>query len=63
MKLIEIVIGPVGETQLQTRGFLGSQCTAASAVLEQALGLVTQEQRTPEYYQGSQVQVQRQAET
>jgi len=35
---------------------------AASAALEQALGLVTQEQRTMEYYLGSDVQVQRQIE-
>ena len=63
MKLIEIVISPTGETQLQTQGFQGSQCKAASAALEQALGLVTQEQRTTEYYQGSEVQVQRQAKS
>ena len=63
MKLIEIVISPAGETQLQTQGFQGSQCKAASAALEQALGLVTQNQRTTEYYLGSEVQVQRQAES
>ena len=63
MKLIEIVISPAGETQLQTQGFQGSQCKAASTALEQALGLVTQNQRTTEYYLGSEVQVQRQAES
>jgi len=62
MKLIEIVIGPAGETQLQTQGFQGRDCKAASAALEQALGLVTQEHRTTEYYLGNEVQVQRQTE-
>ena len=63
MKLIEIVISPTGETQLQTQGFQGSECKAASAALEKALGLVTQEHCTTEYYLGSEVQVQRQAES
>jgi len=31
MKLIEIVIGPAGETQLQTQGFQGRDCKVASA--------------------------------
>lgn len=50
MKLIEIVISTTGETQLQTRGFVGSECRAASQKLEQALGLVTREQHTAEYH-------------
>lgn len=63
MKFIEIVIGPAGETRLQTQGFQGSQCKAASAALEKALGLVTHEQRTTEFYQGAVLQVQRLAES
>jgi len=51
MKTITLVISPTGETQLQTQGFAGSQCQAASAALEKALGLVTQDQQTTEYYQ------------
>lgn len=62
MKLIEIVIGPAGETQLQTQGFQGSDCKAASAALEQALGLVTQERRTTEFYQTQSVDVLRQTQ-
>lgn len=62
MKLIEIVISPAGETQLQTQGFQGSQCKAASAALEKALGLVTQEQRTTEFYQTQSVDVLRQTQ-
>ena len=63
MKTITLIIMPTGETQLQTQGFQGSECKAASTALEQALGLVTQEQRTTEYYLGSEIQVQRQAES
>jgi len=63
LKTITLVISPNGETQLQTQGFAGSQCQAASAALEQALGQVTQEQRTTEYYLRSEVHVQRQAES
>jgi hypothetical protein len=61
MKLIEIIIGPAGETHLQTQGFQGSKCKASSAALEQALGLVTQEQRTTEYYLGTESQVHQQS--
>lgn len=61
MKTIEIVISPAGEAQLQTQGFQGSQCKAASAALEKALGLVTKEQRTSEYFLGTENQVHQQS--
>lgn len=51
MKLIELIISVTGETQLQTRGYVGGECRAASQKLEQALGLVTREQCTAEYHQ------------
>ncbi len=57
MKTITLVISPTGETQLQTQGFQGSQCKAASAALEQALGLVTQDQPTTEFYKTQSVDV------
>lgn len=49
MKTITLVISTTGETQLQTQGFQGSQCKAASVPLEHALGRVTQELRSTEY--------------
>ena len=48
---IEILVGPTGQVTLQTVGFSGSACQAASRALEQELGLRTAEQHTSEYFQ------------
>ena len=50
MKTIEIIISPQGETRLETKGFLGAECQAASRAIEDALGLQTQSQRTADFY-------------
>ncbi|MEQ8208268.1 MAG: DUF2997 domain-containing protein [Lacipirellulaceae bacterium] len=50
IKHIEITISPTGETKLQTLGFHGSSCQEASRQFEQALGVVTQQRLTEEYY-------------
>lgn len=49
-KTIEITVKPNGATQVETRGFSGSECREASRFLEQALGQQTQEQLTSEFY-------------
>jgi len=49
-KIIEIIVSPKGETKLETKGFAGSGCQEASRAFEQALGMKTGEQLTPEYY-------------
>ena len=49
-KTIEIVISPAGQIQLETKGFAGSACHAASRFLEQSLGEAQAEQLTPEFY-------------
>ena len=51
-KVIEITVGPKGETTVQTRGFSGPECRDASRFVEQALGQKTAEQMTAEFYQG-----------
>ena len=51
MKTIEIVVSPTGQTQVQTKGFTGSECRAASEFIEKALGTRTQEQLTAEFHQ------------
>lgn len=51
MKIIEIIVSPRGETQLQTKGFQGSSCQEASRFLEQALGAKVSEALTADYYQ------------
>ena len=50
-KTIEIVVTPTGQTQVQTRGFVGSECRQASEFIEKALGTRTQEQLTSEFHQ------------
>ena len=51
MKTIEILVAPNGQTQVQTKGFLGASCRDASRFLEQALGQRTDEQLTAEFHQ------------
>ena len=46
MKKIEITVTPTGETRVQTLGFVGRTCRLASAFLEKALGLVTEDKAT-----------------
>ena len=49
-RIIEVVISPTGETTVQTKGFAGGDCLQASKFLEGALGPVTAEHKTAEYY-------------
>jgi hypothetical protein len=49
-KTIEITVAPTGETKIETKGFAGSSCQAASRLLEQALGRATTERLTPEFF-------------
>lgn len=51
MPTIEILVSPLGETQVKTSGFVGTGCRAASESLEQALGRRTREHLTSEFYQ------------
>ena len=51
MRVIEVIVSPTGETTVQTKGFAGSECLQASKFVEEALGTVTAEQRTAEFYQ------------
>jgi hypothetical protein len=49
--MIRIIVGPKGETRIETRGFTGGECREASKFLEQALGQPVNEQLTAEFYQ------------
>ena len=46
MKTIEITVTPNGETRVKTLGFVGRTCRLASAFLEKALGIVTEDKAT-----------------
>lgn len=46
---VEILVGPDGETKIEVHGVVGSSCEALSHPFEQALGIVTQNTRKPEF--------------
>ena len=50
-KIIRVIVSPKGETKVETKGFVGSECREASRFLEQALGQSIGEQVTAEFYQ------------
>jgi hypothetical protein len=50
-RIIEVIVSPQGEVTLQTKGYAGSDCLEASRFLEQALGIVTNDRKTTEFYQ------------
>ena len=50
-KVIRVIVGPKGETRVETKGFSGGECREASRFLEQALGQPASEQLTAEFYQ------------
>lgn len=49
-KIIEIIVLPTGETKIETKGFAGSSCQAASRFIERALGQRIGEQLTAEFH-------------
>jgi hypothetical protein len=61
-RMIEVVVSPQGETTVQTRGYVGSDCVLASRFLEDALGVTTAERKTGEFYATEPVQQHQQAE-
>jgi hypothetical protein len=57
-KIIRVIVGPKGETKIETTGFSGGECREASRFIEQALGQPVSEQLTPEFYQAQSTQPQ-----
>ena len=49
-KTIEVVVSPRGETTVRTQGFTGPTCLEAARRLELALGVITSERKTEEFY-------------
>ena len=47
---IEITVTPEGETSVETKGFAGPSCKAASKPYEDALGAKAAERLTPDYH-------------
>ena len=50
-RIIEVTVSPKGETTMQTKGYAGGECLQASKYLEQALGIITADHKTGEFYQ------------
>jgi hypothetical protein len=57
-KTIDVIVSPQGETTVQTSGFTGSDCLAASKYLEQALGVGIGERKTGEFFAATQIEQQ-----
>ena len=53
-RIIKVTVSPRGEATVQTKGYTGGDCLAASKFLEQALGLAVADTKTAEFYQGQQ---------
>jgi hypothetical protein len=49
-QFIDVTISRTGQTKIETKGYEGQRCQEASKFLEQALGLVTADQKTSDYY-------------
>lgn len=54
-RTIEVIVSPKGQTKITSRGYAGASCKDATRALEQALGVVESDRRTPEMYQPAQV--------
>ena len=53
-RTIEIIIAPSGEIKIDAIGFKGPDCEQATKFLEEALGVVGQKTKKPEYHQRAQ---------
>ena len=56
-KTIEITVSPTGQTQVQTKGFIGGECREASRFVEEALGQRVSESLTAEFHQTTEREV------
>lgn len=52
MKTVEVIVSTTGDIQIDAVGFKGTACEKATKFLEQALGVVRQKAKKPEYQQG-----------
>ena len=47
---IEVIVEPNGRVAIEAMGFAGADCEKATAFLEQALGVVGERRKKPEYH-------------
>jgi hypothetical protein len=53
MKTIEVIVSPSGDIKIDAIGFKGADCEQATRYLEEALGVVGDRVKKPEYQQRS----------
>jgi hypothetical protein len=58
MKRIEVIVSPKGESQIETYGFTGDSCRAATKQLEAALGARQNETLKPEFHEPQSINIQ-----
>ena len=56
-KRIEITVDSKGNSQVETKGFAGSECIEASKFVERALGSQTSMRTTPEFFNSHAIKV------
>ena len=49
-RIIEVIVSPKGDTTVQTKGYAGTDCLQASKWIEEALGIVTADNKTSEFF-------------
>ena len=49
-RTIEVIVEPNGRVAIEAMGFAGADCEKATAFLEQALGVVGDRRKKPEYH-------------
>jgi hypothetical protein len=50
-RTIEITVSPSGELSIEGVGFKGADCEKATKFIEEALGMVENRRKKPEYHQ------------
>jgi len=62
-RTIEVTVSPAGDIQIDAVGFRGADCEKATAFLEQALGIVGNRVKKPEYHARANTQTKQQLGT
>lgn len=57
MKTLEVIIGTDGSVTIEGKGFAGPECAKATKELSDALGVVTGERKTADWYKAQAQQV------
>lgn len=52
-RTIEVIISPSGDISINALGFKGADCEKATKALEEALGVVSNRVKKPEYHAGT----------